>query len=78
MISRVSAACGIRASNIYLLDDPLETEARSGVPSWTPLLQHGDHDWSPLTEEQAATTLAMLYQTSGTSGMPKYAAVSHS
>lgn len=77
MISRASAACGIRASNIYLLDDPLETEASSGVPSWSSLLQHGDHDWSPLTEEQAATTIAMLYQTSGTSGMPKYAAVSH-
>ncbi|MCJ1385905.1 hypothetical protein MMC17_009029 [Xylographa soralifera] len=68
--------CQIPSSNIYIcdpVDQPLPRECRS----WTELLQHGACDWLTLSSHEAETTAAVLYSTSGTTGLPKAAMMSH-
>ncbi|MCJ1432431.1 hypothetical protein MMC27_001787 [Xylographa pallens] len=68
--------CTISSSNIYIcdpVDQPLPKECRS----WTELLQHGACDWVTLDSREAETTTAVLYSTSGTTGLPKAAMMSH-
>ncbi|MCJ1402639.1 hypothetical protein MMC11_005859 [Xylographa trunciseda] len=68
--------CKISSSNIYIcdpVDQPLPRECRS----WTELLQHGACDWMTLNSNEAETTAAVLYSTSGTTGLPKAAMMSH-
>ncbi|OJK00749.1 hypothetical protein ASPACDRAFT_27281 [Aspergillus aculeatus ATCC 16872] len=43
----------------------------------TTLLTHGTSPWTPLTATQADTTPASMFCTSGTSGLPKAAILSH-
>ncbi|RAH40749.1 adenylate-forming enzyme AfeA [Aspergillus brunneoviolaceus CBS 621.78] len=43
----------------------------------TTLLTHGTSPWTPLTATQAHTTPASMFCTSGTSGLPKAAILSH-
>ena len=48
-----------------------------GDSSWDSLTQHGERDWIRLSEDQAKTEISMYLSTSGTTGAPKFAAVSH-
>ena len=49
-----------------------------GLWPWDDLLRHGESDWRTLTAVEADKETAAYFSTSGTTGTPKYAAVSHS
>jgi 4-coumarate--CoA ligase len=71
---------GLPSSSILLFDvqDQLSQEASGGYASWRSLLQHGEEDWLSFEgEEKAKTTVAALLSTSGTTGLPKAAMISH-
>ncbi|MCJ1394775.1 hypothetical protein MMC18_007655 [Xylographa bjoerkii] len=68
--------CRISCSNIYICD-PVDQPLPSEFRSWTELLQHGPCDWVTLSSHEAETTAAVLYSTSGTTGLPKAAMMSH-
>ena len=71
-----ASSCKIDQSRIFLCDGH---ETYSSDPrSWLSLLQHGENDWDVLSEAEAASTPTAFYSTSGTTGSPKFAAVSHS
>ena len=57
------------------------TETRDvpeGFRSWKELFQHGENDWVQFDDEKMAKeTPACLVTTSGTTGMPKMAVLSH-
>jgi 4-coumarate--CoA ligase len=49
-----------------------------GYASWEELLQHGESDWVQFDDEQSAqNTAAAISSTSGTTGLPKGALLSH-
>lgn len=69
--------CNISRSNIMMFDTQNEA-LPSGYVSWRSLLTHGERDWVRFNDEQTSrnTTAARLYS-SGTTGLPKAAALSH-
>ncbi|KAI9727215.1 MAG: putative NRPS-like protein biosynthetic cluster [Cirrosporium novae-zelandiae] len=68
---------GIPDSNI-LIFNPRRASIPDGFVSWETLLQHGESDWIRFDDEQTAkNTTAALLSTSGTTGLPKAAAISH-
>ncbi|TVY75745.1 Acyl-CoA ligase [Lachnellula suecica] len=68
-------ACNIPASCLFVLNTSNE-EIPEGYQSWTKLLECGEQDWE--TELNASTTTAAYVSTSGTSGLPKAAILTHS
>lgn len=67
---------GVRPEMIFIFN-VLGQKVPEGFRSWTWLLEHGEEDWIRFDDlETAKTTIARLY-TSGTSGLPKAAMVSH-
>jgi len=71
-----ASACSIPAPNIFICD-PIDQPLPHPLRSWTDLLQHGQSHWVTLTAHEAATAPAVLYSTSGTTGLPKSAMMSH-
>jgi len=69
-------SCSIPATNIYICD-PIDQPLASPLRSWTELLHHGESPWVTLTPQESETTIAVLYSTSGTTGLPKSAMMSH-
>jgi long-subunit acyl-CoA synthetase (AMP-forming) len=69
--------CDLATSNILIFDTQGE-EIPSGYVSWKTLFNHGERDWVRFDDEQTSrkTTAARLYS-SGTTGLPKAAAISH-
>ncbi len=69
--------CDVAKSNILIFDTQNE-EIPSGYVSWKSLFDHGERDWVRFADEQISrkTTAARLYS-SGTTGLPKAAAISH-
>ena len=59
-----------------MIDD---TEVRlEGFETWNVLLQHGESDWNRFADEtKAKETTACLLSTSGTTGLPKLAIITH-
>ncbi|RAH75582.1 adenylate-forming enzyme AfeA [Aspergillus aculeatinus CBS 121060] len=55
---------------------PITTTTPQPIPLTT-LLTHGTSPWTPLTATQAHATPASMFCTSGTSGLPKAAILSH-
>ena len=69
--------CNIPTSRIFVLDAS-DRGSYDGYRSWEELLQHGEADWVRFNSpEEASTTIGTLSFTSGTTGLPKAAAVSH-
>jgi long-subunit acyl-CoA synthetase (AMP-forming) len=67
----------IDQSNIWIFDNQSEA-VPTGFESWRTLLNHGERDWIRFDDEQVSkkTTAARLFS-SGTTGLPKAAALSH-
>jgi acyl-CoA synthetase (AMP-forming)/AMP-acid ligase II len=66
--------CGISDANIFVLNFRGET-VPAGYRSWNALLEHGERDW---VEVDDTATPAVYGSTSGTTGLPKAAVISHS
>lgn len=67
----------ILQSNVLIFDAHGEVKPDE-FESWKILLQHGERDWITFdNENQSKTTIAALMSTSGTTGLPKAATVSH-
>jgi long-subunit acyl-CoA synthetase (AMP-forming) len=71
------------AQNLLLLNANHNTSvssprASTKYKSWTTLLDHGERPWIRFDDEERSTkTTACLFNTSGTTGLPKCAATSH-
>ncbi|KAK7993925.1 hypothetical protein PG989_007306 [Apiospora arundinis] len=90
-VQEVARKNQIPQNRIFLLDDlatPLDiicgrlnngyTPRNEETSKFTSLLRHGESDWLTLDSEAAVkTTPALFYPTSGTSGLPKLAMLSH-
>ncbi|CCT72851.1 related to 4-coumarate--CoA ligase [Fusarium fujikuroi IMI 58289] len=73
---RGASECGIPKANVFTIT-PLTTKDPTQNP-WTSLLAHGSSPWTAFDDEtKAKSTTACLYPTSGTSGLPKLAMLSH-
>ena len=67
--------CGIPHSSIFVFDSQ-ESHVTEECQSWRTLLSHGEASW--IAVEDPNNTTAAYFSTSGTSGLPKAAVVSHS
>jgi 4-coumarate--CoA ligase len=68
---------GIPLSRIYIFDNQPGDKIPSGFQSWRSLLSHGEKDWVRLSGEAAKTTTVARLFSSGTTGLPKAAVLSH-
>ena len=76
-IALAADVSGVSASNIYLFDAP-KLDAPVHCSPVQELLKHGEADWVTFTnEDEAKTTIVALLSTSGTTGLPKAAMISH-
>ena len=76
-VKTATKATGIPCSHIWIFDTQNQ-EIPEGFFSWKKLLGYGEEDWVPFDDEDVSktTTAARLFS-SGTTGLPKAAALSH-
>jgi len=68
----------IPASSVLIFDAAESSVQSTGFKSWTTLLESGEKEWIRFNDQTTSiTTRATLLSTSGTTGLPKVAAVSH-
>ena len=68
---------GILRSNIFIFDT-YGQGIPDGYVSWSRLLEYGEEDWLAFDDKaKSQSTIAALNSTSGTTGLPKMAAISH-
>ena len=69
--------CNIPQTQIWIFD-VLGQDLPKGFQSWKELLKHGERDWLRFDDEKTSknTTAARLFS-SGTTGLPKAAVISH-
>ena len=70
-----AAEFGLSKENIFVFDIH-SRESCNGLHSWEELLRHGESDWVQVPDPSKA--IAQYASTSGTSGLPKVARLSHS
>ncbi|KAI9818922.1 MAG: hypothetical protein M1827_007743 [Pycnora praestabilis] len=79
-IQTAAQECGIQETNIYIFN-PLDQHLPHGsviFKGWEEFMRHGECDWIRFDDEQKAhSTTAVLLSTSGTTGLPKSAMISH-
>ena len=68
--------CNIPLSNVFVLNFEGE-DIPLGQQSWENLLCHGEMDWIRGADEETRNAAAAYVSTSGTSGLPKAAVISH-
>ncbi|KAK6435827.1 hypothetical protein LTR95_007982 [Oleoguttula sp. CCFEE 5521] len=76
-VLKASREVGLPEKNIVIFN-PHGEQSLSGFSQWSDLLQHGEQDWVRFDDLETTknTTAAMLF-TSGTTGLPKAAMLSH-
>lgn len=75
-VQSVAKKLKILDSRLLVFADPTDTP--DGLRSWKELFQYGEDDWHRFDDEKTAKeTTACLVTTSGTTGMPKMAVLSH-
>lgn len=76
-ILSAAGECSIPVSNIFIFDI-LHQAIPAGFKSWESLMQHGEKDWIRFDDGEIAksTTATRLYS-SGTTGLPKAATLTH-
>lgn len=76
-ILEAAAECGIKQERI-LIFDVLGQRLPAAYRSWKSLLNHGEEDWVRFNDlERCRTTTAARLFSSGTTGLPKAAIISH-
>lgn len=71
-------ACGLPVTSIFVLDIDQDNSTVQSLQSWRDLLGYGEEPWYAFDSEiEARNTPAALASTSGTTGMPKVAVMSH-
>lgn len=69
---------GIPRERILIFDNLKGQTVPKGFKSWRSLLEHGEEDWVRFDDERTSkSTTAGRYFTSGTTGLPKAAMLSH-
>lgn len=80
LIPRIAPAideCGLSVLDVFVFDST-NRDFSFCYRSWKDLLDHGESDWVTFKHEnEAKKTTAALLSTSGTSGLPKAAMISH-
>ena len=70
--------CGIPEKNYWIFDNLPDQRVPQGYRSWRQLLWRGQTDWVRITDlETAQNTTALRLFSSGTTGLPKAANISH-
>ena len=76
-VTQAAEDCSISLSKVFVWDAHGES-VPPDFESWNVLLEHDERDWVTFDDEsQSETTTASLMSTSGTTGLPKAATVSH-
>ena len=79
-ITDVAAECGIEDANILLFDwqnGIAQHHQTQHADSWRSLLCSGEADWERFDDPTSAQGTACRLYSSGTTGLPKAAAISH-
>ena len=81
ILSNLQAAakeCNIPQENLWIFHPLPEQKCPEGSKSWQELLSHGEKDWIRFDDlKTSSTTTAARMFSSGTTGLPKAACVTH-
>lgn len=62
---------------LWVLDTQPSHEVPQNLRSWKALLEHGEQDWIRFDDEKSSHQICQLFNTSGTTGLPKCSMTSH-